>query len=69
MTNILEEEDDVVACHRQQIEDNMALVQVSVCVFSAFCVRVSLSVSACAAAWPSLGASTRGCVMRVVAWR
>ena len=25
--NILEEEDDVVACHRQQIEDNMALVQ------------------------------------------
>jgi hypothetical protein len=27
VTNILEEEDDVVACHRQQIEDNMALVQ------------------------------------------
>jgi hypothetical protein len=27
--NILEEEDDVVACHRQQIEDNMALVQVN----------------------------------------
>jgi kinesin family protein 2/24 len=27
VTNILEEEDDVVACHRQQIEENMALVQ------------------------------------------
>jgi hypothetical protein len=27
VSNILEEEDDVVACHRQQIEDNMALVQ------------------------------------------
>ena len=26
---LLEEEDDVVACHRQQIEDNMALVQVN----------------------------------------
>lgn len=27
VTNILEEEDAIVACHRQQIEENMALVQ------------------------------------------